>query len=118
MPTLTTILLKLPRNQEVTPEAAKTFLSALTGINAVSGFQKLMGASPRPLSLEIATVNQQIMFLITCDLELLPFIESQIQSNYPLVVIEKVQDPIHVQGTSLYIKEIKSSKSNYYPLAT
>jgi hypothetical protein len=116
MQSLTTLLLKLPRNQEVTPEAAKTFLSALTGINSVSGIQKLMGAKARPLSLEIASVNQQILFLITCDDELLPFVQSQIQSNYPLVVMGKIQDPLI--GQSIAVKELQPAKGNYYPLAT
>ncbi len=116
MSELTTILLKLPRNIEVTPEAAKTFLSALTGINSISSFQKLMGKNARPLSLEIASINQQILFLITCDSGLLPFVESQIQSNYPLVVVEKIQDPI--AGIPLEIKELHTARGNYYPIAT
>ena len=116
MQSLSTLLLKLPRNQEVTPEAAKTFLSALTGINSVSFFQKLTGSVPRPLALEIASVNQQIFFLITCDTELLPFVESQIQSNYPLVVIQKINDPLI--GLKIEVKELKPSRGSYYPMAT
>lgn len=53
MSNLTTLLLKLPRNTEVTPEAAQTFLSALTQINAVSVFQRLFGTKPQSLALEI-----------------------------------------------------------------
>ena len=117
MSNLTTLLLKLPRNQEVTPEAAKTFLSALTGINSVSSFQKLMGTQAHALSLEIASVNQQILFLITCDDELLPFVQSQIQSNSPLVVMSKIADPLAGLPT-IMIKELKPSKGNYYPVAT
>ena len=89
MQNLTTLLLKLPRNTEVTPEAAQTFLSALTQINSVSFFQRLTGTRPQPLALEIALINQQIRFQITCDTELVPFVSTQIQSNYPLVIIEK-----------------------------
>lgn len=118
MSTLTTLFLKLPRNVEVTPEAAKTFLSALTQINAVSSFQKLLGTKSLPLSLEIASINQQIKFLITCDPSLVPFIEAQLQSNYPLVVIEKTDDPLVMQGLTLQVKELKLSKGSYYPVAT
>ena len=123
MSTLTTLLLKLPRNSEITPEAAKTFLAALTQINSVSGFQKLMGTRPQALALEIASINQQIDFLITCDTELLPFIQTQIQSNYPLVVMEKIQDPLQAEGPepgrgSLEVKELKLAKGNYYPIGT
>jgi len=113
---LTTLFLKLPRNIEVTPEAAKTFLSALTQINSVSGIQKLFGTKPLALALEIASVNQQIQFMITCDNSLVPFISAQLQSNYPLVVMEKVDDPLAAKN--LIVKELKSSKGNYYPLAT
>ena len=93
MSNLTTIALKLPRNTEVTPEAAKTFLSALTSINGSSFFDKLTGKKAKVFSLEIATINQQILFLITADSELIPFIQTQLQSNYPLVIIEKINDP-------------------------
>lgn len=117
MSNLTTLLLKLPRNIEVTPEAAKTFLSALIGVNSVSTFQKIIGKKPKSLSLEIASINQQILFLITCDSELLPFVETQIQSSYPLVVIEKIQDPLSLT-TNLEVKSIKLSKGNYYPIAS
>lgn len=125
MSELTTLLLKLPRNIEITPEAAKTFLSALIGINSTSTFQKLIGKQPRRFSLEIASVNQQILFLITCDNELIPFVEGQIQSNYPLVVIEKIKDPLVLLDLSdqnktnnFDIKEIKTSRGSYYPIAT
>ncbi|MFZ5933017.1 MAG: type IV secretory system conjugative DNA transfer family protein [Patescibacteria group bacterium] len=116
MTNLTTLLLKLPRNTEVTPEAAQTFLAALTQINSVSFFQRLTGVKPRPLALEIALVNQQIRFQITCDTELIPFISTQIQSNYPLVIIEKTPDPI--LGQSLSVVSLKLRQGNYYPLAT
>src|SRR4030042_2192372 len=113
---LTTLFLKLPRNIEVTPEAAKTFLSALTQINSVSNFQKLFGTRPLALALEIASINQQIRFLITCDPSLIPFVQAQLQSNYPLVVVEKIADPL--AGILLVTKELKLSKGNYYPIGT
>jgi len=116
MPNLTTLFLKLPRNIEVTPEAAKTFLSALTGINSVSFFQKLTGVNAPALSLELTAINQQIRFQITCDAELSAFVQTQLQSNYPLVVIEKVQDPL--EGQPLVMKELTLAKGSYYPIGT
>ncbi len=122
MQSLTTLLLKIPRNIEVTPEAAKTFLSALTGINSISFWQKLTGGSARPLALEIASVNQQIQFLITCDNELASFVETQLQSNYPLVVIQKIPDPLNTEGPEqsrrIEVKELKLARGNYYPIGT
>jgi hypothetical protein len=116
MSELTTLLLKLPRDTEVTPEAAQTFLAALTQINPVSALQGLLGTKAQPLALEIALVNQQIRFQITCDSDLVPFIETQIQSNYPLVIIEKVPDPL--ENTALEVASLKIAKGNYYPIAT
>ena len=91
MSKLVTISVKLPRLQEVTPEASKTFLSALTSISTVSPIQKLFGVKPQVLSLELVTINQQILFLITADEDLIQFIQTQLQSNYPLVIMQKNQ---------------------------
>lgn len=122
MQDLTTFVLKIPRNIEVTPEAAKTFLSALTQINSVSFFQKLTGTLVRPLALEIVAVNQQIKFQITADSELVPFIQTQIQSNYPLVIIEKAKDPLTSQrpeiNNQFHCRSLKLAKGSFYPIAT
>lgn len=116
MSQLTTLALKLPRNTEVTPEAAKTFLSALTGINSISFFQKMTGTVPHAMSLEIVSINQQIIFSITCNSELVPFIKTQLQSNYPLVIIQEIKDPL--TDISFSSKSQKLKKGSYYPLAT
>jgi len=111
-----TLLLKLPRNVEVTPEAAQTFLATLTGIESVSGLRKLTGAKSQSVALEIFLINQQIMFMVTCDSDLAPFVEAQLRSNYPLVLIEKVQDPL-TQITDLEVAAMTLRKGNYYPIA-
>ncbi|MBI4157300.1 type IV secretion system DNA-binding domain-containing protein [Candidatus Woesebacteria bacterium] len=116
MTNLTTLLLKMPRNTEVTPEAAKTFLASLGQINSVSFFQKLTGVKPLPLALEIALINQQIRFQLTCDSSLVPFVETQIQSNYPLVIIQKTVDIL--PPTPLEVLNLKLKQGSYYPLAT
>lgn len=115
MQNLSTLLLKLPRDTEITPEAAKTFLSALTQINSVSFMQKLTGTKSQSLALEMALINQQIQFLITCDTDLIPFVSTQIQSNYPLVIIEKIRDPI--ANVPLSVTSLQLKKGSYYPLA-
>ena len=130
---LVTLALKIPRNTEVTPESAQTFLAALTQVNFTSGLQKLMGTKPKAFALELALINQQIYFLITCDAELVPFIETQIQSNYPLAIIEKIKDPLRrsdseasplrseaspLSGIAFDMTILKLSKGSYYPIAT
>ena len=113
-PNLTTLLLKIPRGNETTAEAAQTFLAALTQINSIGFWDKLTGKKALGLALEIALINQQIKFLITCDDSLAPFIETQLQSNYPLVIMEKDDDPI--QGQALEITSLTLRKGNYYPI--
>ena len=112
----TTLFLKLPRNTEITPESAQTFLAALTQINSVSSWNKLMGAKPHGLALEVALVNQQIRFQVTCAKELETFVQTQIQSNYPLVIMEKTPDPIFNHPLETVILGLK--KGAYYPIAT
>ncbi|MFC1600517.1 type IV secretory system conjugative DNA transfer family protein [Patescibacteria group bacterium] len=114
---LVTLNLKLPRNTEVTPEATKTFLAALTQINPSSFFGKLLGNKQKSFSLEIAVIDQQIYFIITCDTELVPFIETQIQSNYPLAIIEKIEDPLNNLKDFDYLK-VYLRKGSYYSIAT
>jgi hypothetical protein len=116
MDNLTTLLLRLPRETEITPEAAQTFLAALSQINSVSFFQRLTGTKPQALALEIALTNQQIQFLVTCDNALVPFVTTQIQSNYPLTIIEKVNDPL--EGKNLFVTSLRLRQGSYYPLAT
>ncbi len=116
MSKLVTISLKLPRNTEVTPEAAKTFLSTLTSISTVSSFQKIFGKKPEAFSLEIVTINQQILFLITADLDLIQFVQTQLQSNYPLVIMQKINDPL--ENLTLELKNLKLKSGSYYPIAT
>lgn len=114
---LTTLFFKVPRNNEYTPEAAQTFLSALTQLNAVGRWDKLMGKKAQPLALEIVLSEQQIRFMITCEAELAPFVEAQIQSNYPLAISERVRDPLE-QTDGLHVQTMKLAHGNYYPLMT
>ncbi len=116
MAQLDILLLKLPKNTEVTPEAAQTFLSTLGQINFVAPLKKLFGDKVPPLALEMVLSNQLINFQIACDAALTPFIETQIQSNYPLVVIEKGVDVL--VSKNLAVAELGLSKGSYYPINT
>ncbi len=119
-----TLNLKVPRNSQTTPEACQTFLSALTQINAVSFWERLTGTVVQPLALEIALVNQQIRFQIAADKDIAPFVATQLQSNYPLVIIEKTADPLiypqiyNINTNHLEIVSLSLRKGNYYPIAT
>ncbi len=117
MPNLITLAIKIPRNTEITPEAAQTFLTTLTQLNYIKPFhKKILGKFPKSLALEIVYANSQIQFMITCDSEFEVFIRTQLQSNYSLCVIEKQKDPLEALDFD-YIK-LGLSKGNNYPLST
>ena len=77
MKDLVTLAIKIPRDTEVTPEAAQTFLTTLTQLNSGKRLQKLMGKFPKSLSLEIAFVRSQIYFLISIDPEFEVFVRKK-----------------------------------------
>lgn len=116
MEQLVTLTLKLPRETEVTVEAAKTFLASLNSINKFSFVDRIKGKKPKALSLEIVLINQQIFFQIVCDISLVPFVEAQIQANYPLVVIQKNKQEVNFPEMEVVKLSLKSG--SYYPLNT
>lgn len=117
MSNLVTLAIKIPRETEVTPEAAQTFLTTLTQLNKGKRFhKKFLNKFPKALALEIAFLHSQIYFMVTCDPEFEVFIRTQLQSNYPLSVIEKIGDPL--EGIEFDYIKLGLSKGIYYPLAT
>jgi hypothetical protein len=112
----TSLLLKIPRNTQVTPEATKTFLSALLYINQINWFEKLIGKNQRPFALEIVLKDQKISFQIACDPSILTSIETQLKSNYPLITIEKTEDPL--KNVTFEIQRLMLRKGNFYPIST
>ncbi len=113
---LVTLYLKVPRDLPITPESAQTFLASLTGIDKVSFMDKLSGKRPQVLSLELIAVGQQIRFAVTTNEELVPFVEAQLQSNYPLLVIERAKEDL-VSRVPLDVIDLTLSKGPFYPLA-
>lgn len=117
MSELITFRIKIPRNTEVTPEAAQTFLSAMMSIETVTPLQKLFGKKGQIFALEIVLLNQQIIFMITCSEALKYFVETQIHSNYPLAVIEKIDDPIAEKVDEMEMIRLFLKEGSYYPIA-
>lgn len=119
MPNLTTLLVTIPRETEVTAESAATFLSTFPNMLHKSLFDVLIKGEPKPvISLEVAVWEQKIRFLVTCTSHLSSFVISQIQSTYPLAVIVPVQDPLPAMAHRLQVGEMKLSLASFYPLKT
>ncbi|CAN5289563.1 hypothetical protein BH10PAT1_BH10PAT1_2250 [soil metagenome] len=100
------LILKLPRDSQITPEASLTFLSALTGIKNIK------------FNLEIILKNQEIYFKIISDNNMIKFIESSLQSAYPLVTIEKVKESALDTNKNLKSEKLILKSGNYYPIKT
>lgn len=116
MDNLITLILKLPRNTEITPESSQTFLASLLGINKTSFYHKLVKRSYKSLALEIVLKNQEIYFQVTANRELIDFIESQLQSSYPLITIEKTKK-VNIDK-SFDIVKLTLKNGDYYPIKT
>ncbi|PIS14266.1 hypothetical protein COT64_03540 [Candidatus Shapirobacteria bacterium CG09_land_8_20_14_0_10_39_12] len=74
------IEIRIPKTNEKTPEAATQFFASFLSLpkKAFFSFKK-----PVSLSLEIASVDQVIHFLICCPKDLTSFVESQLSAQYP-----------------------------------
>lgn len=119
MPNLTTLLVTIPRETEVTAESASTFLSTFPAILHKSLFDILIKGEEKPVvALEVGVWAQKIRFLVTCTSHLTQFIISQIQSTYPLAVIVPVDDPLKSYLPKLTVGEMRMSLASFYPLKT
>lgn len=119
MPKLTTLLVTIPRETEVTAESASTFLSTFPSILHKSLFDILIKGEEKPVvALEVAVWEQKIRFLVTCTSHLTQFVISQIQSTYPLAVIVPVEDPIRSVISKLTIGEMRLNLASFYPFKT
>jgi len=119
MQKLSTLLVTIPRDTEVTPEMAATFLSTFPKMLSISMFDKVIKGNPKPvIALEVGVWEQKIRFLVTCNLELVEFITAQIHSTYPLAMIVPVDDPLKSLAGTLTVGELRLTSASFYPLKT
>lgn len=119
MPKLTTLLVTIPRETEVTAESAATFLSTFPAILRKSLFEVLIKGESKPvLALEVAVWEQKIRLLVTCSPHISQFVISQIQSTYPLAVITPVEDPLPKLVSQLGVGELRPTLASFYPFKT
>jgi hypothetical protein len=119
MPKLSTLLVTIPRETEVTAESAATFLSTFPNMLHKSLFDIWIKGEAKPvIALELAVWEQKIRFLVTASSHLAQFIISQIQSTYPLAVIVPIEDPLVKLAPKLHVGELKLRLASFYPLKT
>lgn len=119
MPKLTTLLVTIPRETEVSPESAATFLSTFPQILHKSLIDIWIKGEPKPVvALEVAVWEQKIRFLVTCNSHLAQFVISQIQSTYPTAVIAPIADPLPAMVGKMQMGELMPSLASFYPFKT
>lgn len=83
--------IRTAKDGEQTPEAVSQLISSLTGMLRTSFLNSLLGQPPS-LSLEIASLNQMVYFVVAVDASHEAFVRSQIAAQYPTSVITKMDD--------------------------
>ncbi|MFH2019038.1 MAG: type IV secretion system DNA-binding domain-containing protein [bacterium] len=119
MQKLSTLLVTIPRDTEVTPEMAATFLSTFPRMLSISTFDYLIKGKSKPvIAMEIGVWEQKIRFILTCSLELVQFVTAQIHSTYPLAMIVPIEDPLKSLASTLTVGELRLSSASFYPIKT
>ncbi len=112
--------IKIPRENEYTPEAATALFAGFTkSLFSPSFMSRLRRKKADPLILEIACFQQRIHFYAAVAETMLPFFESQLLAAYPLAVL--VPSPDYLEAwpqEKLYFGQMVQSASYYYPLKT
>lgn len=112
--------IKIPRENEYTPESAASLFSGFVKtLSSASFLDRLRRKEPEPVILEIACYEQQIRFFAALTENSLPFFESQILAAYPLAILNRVPDYLqNWLGKPLYFGQMVQSAPYYYPLKT
>jgi len=114
------IEIKIPRENEYTPESAANLFSGFSKtLSSLSFLNRLMRKESEPLILEIASHQQGIHFYAVVSEELKSFFESQILGAYPLAVLNHVPDYLqNWPKENLKVGQMVQSTSYYYPIKT
>lgn len=119
MTALETFVVKIPRDTEITPEMATQFLATFPKMLSHSFVDRIVKGKPRPvIALEVGVWDEQIRFMVTSSSWLSQFVKVQIQSAYPLSVIEKIEDPLPNFANKMHVGELHLIGASYYPIKT
>lgn len=110
--------IKLPRQAEETPESFAAFLSNFASILQSSFFSRLLGKEPNSISLEIACFDQSVHFYLVIPDSLQSYVESQIEAQYPTVLILPQKDYLWDWAGKYYFLggQLSLAKPFYYPI--
>ncbi len=112
--------IKIPRENEYTPEAAAALFAGFTKTLSSSSFlARIKRKEPEPIIFEIACHQQTIHFYAALPESMLSFFESQILGAYPLAILIKSPDYLEEwRKEKLAFGQIVQQASYYYPIKT
>lgn len=83
--------IRTAKDSPETPEAAIQFLSGIKNVLSTSLLSRLLRTQPT-ITLEIASLNQSVHFVVTVDKEHEALVKSQIAAQYPTAMINSMED--------------------------
>src|SRR3990172_8379002 len=111
--------IRSPKTAEETPESMAQVFAALYSGGHIPHWKRLW-IKVRTLSFEIASFNQSVHFYSVIPQSFRTFLESQITSQYPKILITEVPDylPHITRSKYLAIGNLMLASYFYYPIRT
>ena len=117
----TTILVRVPKNNEKGPLSAQMMFASLHGVYKSAKEKLEEGSFQDYMSFEIVSTDKYIRFYIFVPTHLKDFVEGQIYAQYPNVLISEVSDYTlekRPEGTHFIGTELALTRRDYYPIKT
>jgi hypothetical protein len=115
----TTILVRVPRNNEKGPLSAQMMFASLHGIYKSSKEKLEEGSFQEHLSFEIVSTDKYIRFYIFAPVHLKDFVSGQVYAQYPNVDISEVPDYTlekRKEGSHFVGTELSLIKKDFFPI--
>jgi hypothetical protein len=109
--------IKVPKNSEETPEAMSALYAGL--LNYRAPWWRRLVSWHKCISFEIALIKQTIHFYVVAEEDIVPYLVSQVLSQYPRATYLKVKDYLpEFNFKNAVYGSLKLSSIYYYPLRT
>lgn len=112
-----TLLVKLPKNNEIKIDAAEQMFAGLYSLKKVGAFSFL--EPEETIGFEIIGMKEDIAFYVTCPRHIQDLVEKQINGAYPSAAISEVDEVNIFSDTGrVAFSALKLDKANFYPIKT